>query len=75
MWPSKFLCRLRIIPIRNTYPKPTEKLAGPHNERRLLPKNYNQGKNGRKKKKRKTLLLNWMLKKRLQQVEGESWIS
>src|SRR6218665_3470149 len=27
--------------------KPTDKLAGPHNERRLPSKNYNRGKNGK----------------------------
>jgi len=35
-------------------PKPTEKLAGPHNKRRLPSKNYNRGKHGREKEKRKT---------------------
>src|SRR6218665_2164844 len=34
--------------------KPTERLAGPHNERRLPSKNYNRGKNEGKKKRRKT---------------------
>ena len=36
------------------HPKPAEKLAGPHNERRLPSKNHNRGKNGREQEKRKT---------------------
>ena len=35
-------------------PKPTEKLAGPFNQRSLSSKNYNLGKNGRGKEKWKT---------------------
>jgi len=35
-------------------PKLREKLARPHNARRLLSKNYNRGKNGREEEKRKT---------------------
>ena len=35
-------------------PKPTEKLAGPHNERRLPSKNYSRWKNRMEKEKRKT---------------------
>ena len=43
--------------------KPTEKLAGPHNERRLPSKNYNRWKNGRGKRGRpRMMLLDWMLK-------------
>ena len=38
------------ITYRNN-PKPTEKLVGPHNEKRLPSKDYNQGKNGREKEK------------------------
>ena len=43
---------------------PTEKLAGPHNERRLPSKNYNRGKNGREKKqgRPRMMLLDWILK-------------
>src|SRR6218665_334039 len=55
--------------------KPTEKLAGPHNERRLPSKNYNRGKNGREKEKRKTKndVTGLDAERGLQQVEGESW--
>src|SRR6218665_432532 len=55
--------------------KPTEKLAGPHNERRLPSKNYNRGKNGRYKEKRKTKndVTGLDAERGLQQVEGESW--
>src|SRR6218665_1175257 len=53
--------------------KPTEKLAGPHNERRLPSKNYNRGKNGREKEKRKTKndVTGLDAERGLQQVEGE----
>ena len=55
-------------------PKPTEKLAGPHNERRLHYKNYNRGKNGREKEKTKTKndVTGLDAERRLQHVEGES---
>ena len=43
----------RHVHLKNN-PKPTEKLAGPHNERRLPSKNYNRGEDGREKEKRKT---------------------
>src|SRR6218665_1636955 len=57
--------------------KPTEKLAGPHNERRLPSKNYNRGKNGREKEKTKTEndVTGLDDERGLQQVEGESWTS
>ena len=35
-------------------PTPSEKLVGLFNEERLLSQNYNRGKNGREKYKRKT---------------------
>ena len=65
---------------RSTYknnPKPTEKLFGPHNERRLLSKNYKRGKNGRYTDERKTKNDVTGLDKEigLQQVEGEIWTS
>src|SRR6218665_3510625 len=55
--------------------KLTEKLAGPHNERRLPSKNYNRGKNGREKEKSKTKndVTGVDAERGLQQVEGESW--
>ena len=58
--------------------KPTEKLAGPHNKKRLPSKNYNRGKNGSEKEKRKTENDVTGLEddeRRLQQVEGESCTS
>ena len=39
-----FKLRMKKLTYRNN-PKPTEKLAGPHNERGLPSKNYNRGKN------------------------------
>ena len=44
---------MKEITYRNN-PKPTEKLVGPHNERGLPSKNYNQWKNGRQNDKRQT---------------------
>ena len=63
----------KIIDRKNQ--KPTEKLAGPHNERRLPSKNYNLGKNGREKEERKTKkdVTRLDAERGLQQVEGESW--
>ena len=52
-------------------------LHGPHNERRLHSKNYNRGKNGREKEKRKAEngVTGLDDERGLQQVEGESWTS
>jgi len=67
---------LRTI-IEGNNPKPTEKLVGPHNERKLPAKNYNRGKNGREKEKKKTEndVIGLDDERRLQQDEGESWTS
>ena len=64
------------ITYRNN-PKPTEKLVGPRNQRRLPSKNCNRGKNGREKEKRKTQndVTGLDDERRLQQVEGEKWTS
>jgi len=62
------------ITYRNN-PKPTEKLAGSHNERRLPSKNYNRGQNGREKEMRKIKndVTGLDAERGLQQFEGESW--
>jgi len=66
----------RSLTYRNN-PKPTGKLAGPHNEKKLPSKNYNRGKNGREKEKRKTKndVTELDAERGLQQVEEESWRS
>ena len=68
---------LKMIDEKITYrnnPKPTEKLAGPHYERRLSSKNYNRGMNGRAKENMKTKndVPGLVAERGLQQVEGES---
>ena len=50
-----------------------DRLAGPHNERRLPSKNYNRGKNGMEKEKRKTKndVTRLDAERGLQQVDGD----
>jgi len=58
-------------------PKPTEKLVGQHNDRGLPSRNYNRGKNGSEKDKRKTKsdVIGLDDERGLQQVEVERWIA
>ena len=67
---------MKKITYRNNL-MPTDKLAGPHGERRLPSKNYNRGKNAKEKEKRKTEndVTGLDDERGLQQVEGESWTS